>query len=79
VHGAARAAAKNAKPLHGHRRDWFQHDAAVARWSGAFLAAWSGGALASSGAVPLAPGPACAVPAVTRPLGKAHDRLTALP
>ncbi len=41
VHGAARAAAKNAKPLHSHREAWFQHDGAVARWSTAFLAAWT--------------------------------------
>ncbi len=77
VHGAARATAKNAKPLHGHRRDWFQHDAAVARWSGAFLAAWSRGDLASSGTVPLASGPACAVPGGMNPVGKARGPLVA--
>lgn len=77
VHGAARAAAKNAKPLHGHRRDWFQHDAAVACWSSAFLAAWSRGALASSGTVPLAPGPACAVPGGMNSAGEAQESLAA--
>ena len=41
VHGAARAAAKNARPVHSHREAWFQHDGAVARWSSAFLAAWT--------------------------------------
>ena len=43
VLGAARATAKNARPVHGHRQDWFLHDGAVACWCSAFLRDWATG------------------------------------
>ena len=55
VHGAARASAKNARPVHSHREAWFQHDAAVARWSSAFLAAWTAKTWTPRDAVPRLP------------------------
>lgn len=42
VHGACRLEAPNAMPAHQHRDAWFVHDAAVARWTDAFLGTWTG-------------------------------------
>ena len=52
VLGYAKACAKNARPVHDHRRDWFLYDAPVARWAGAFLSAWASGTLPEIAAVP---------------------------
>lgn len=37
---ADRMAMPGAHPRHRHLEDWFRHDRAVARWSGAFLDGW---------------------------------------
>ena len=44
VTGACRLDAPNATPPHRHREAWFDHDAAVGRWTRAFLADWARGA-----------------------------------
>ena len=62
VHGADTAMGTNARPVHDHRRDWFQHDGPVARWSGAFLEAWAENRLPPVPAPPPATGPSCPVP-----------------
>ncbi|MCI0598456.1 MAG: glutamine amidotransferase [Beijerinckiaceae bacterium] len=38
-----RLAEPGARPRHRHIEGWFRHDAAVARWSGAFLRRWLAG------------------------------------
>ena len=60
VLGHEKACGKNARPVHQHRQDWFQHDGAVARWAVAFLASWAAGTLPDA-AVPPGMGPSCPV------------------
>ncbi|WP_026607846.1 glutamine amidotransferase [Methylocapsa acidiphila] len=43
MRGASRLAAPGARPRHRHLEGWLRHDAAVARWSDAFLRAWLDG------------------------------------
>lgn len=40
VRAGPRLSEKGAQPRHLHQQGWFRHDAAVARWLGAFLRAW---------------------------------------
>ncbi len=40
VRGASRLCSPNANPAHRHREAWFQHDAAVGRWTRSFLTGW---------------------------------------
>jgi GMP synthase (glutamine-hydrolysing) len=40
IRSAGRMAQPGAHPSHRHLQGWFRHDAAVARWSDAFLRAW---------------------------------------
>lgn len=40
IRGAERMALPGAQPRHLHLEGWFRHDAAVARWSEAFLTQW---------------------------------------
>ena len=40
--GCDRMAMPGALPRERHFRDWYQHDAAVARWLSAFLDRWVG-------------------------------------
>ena len=77
VLGHEKACGKNARPVHQHRQDWFQHDGAVARWSTAFLETWATGALPGVGAPP-APGPSCPVPAAEAAPAFAPERVTAM-
>ncbi len=60
VLGHAKACGPNARPVHLHRGDWFQHDGAVARWAGAFLETWAADAMPAAPPAPL-PGPHCPV------------------
>ncbi len=68
VLGHEKASAKNARPVHQHRPDWFLHDAPVARWAESFLAAWAAGALPEPRVAPATAGPSCPVPARRPPL-----------
>ncbi len=68
VLGYEKACAKNARPVHQHRPDWFLHDAPVARWAGAFLESWAAGALPEPRSPVPDPGPSCAVPDGRMPL-----------
>lgn len=43
IHAAARMALPGAQPRHLHLEGWFRHDAAVARWTDAFLERWMAG------------------------------------
>lgn len=43
IKSAERMSAPGAHPRHRHLQGWLLHDAAVARWSGAFLRAWLAG------------------------------------
>ena len=67
VLGHAKACGKNARPVHHHRRDWFQHDGPVARWAGAFLETWADDAMPPVGAPPPAAGPRCPLAAGAMP------------
>ena len=60
VLGHAKACGINARPIHQHRQDWFQHDGAVARWSLAFLERWVAGTMPGV-APPAGPGASCPV------------------
>jgi GMP synthase (glutamine-hydrolysing) len=42
VRGAARLEMPGAQPRQAHLDGWFQHDAALGRWLGAFLDHWLG-------------------------------------
>lgn len=61
VHGHAKANGKNARPVHDHRRDWFLHDGAVARWACAFLATWAENRMPTVVPAPEPSGPSCAL------------------